>query len=66
MATQYVIQDFHSDSVRSAEEAMVEYMNNFDGVMYLEATIIKKDSGGNDYICAIFGTEDFPEYDKVN
>jgi wyosine [tRNA(Phe)-imidazoG37] synthetase (radical SAM superfamily) len=57
MAIQYVEQHFYTDSLQSAEANLVDFMNQFEGEMYLETTIVKKDNMGNDYIVAIFMTE---------
>jgi len=57
MATLFVDQHFHNDSEATAEQRLVEFMNQFGNDMKLKAVISKKDDVGNDYLVAIFATE---------
>lgn len=55
--TYYVEQHFHNDSEATAEQRLVEYMNQFGEEVVLKAVIAKRDGVGNEYLVAIFATE---------
>jgi phosphatidate phosphatase PAH1 len=57
MSTYYIEQHFHNDSEETAEQRLVEFMNQFGSEVSLKTVITKKDDVGNDYLVAIFATE---------